>query len=278
MLALGHSVEEIHTLYKNHVVSVMACKKPADRTARLQALATEVFKGQTFEDVKTGIGIVTTKWINDRPMVFKASKEQAHGRQGTFKPGFGCTIAEAVQASCFAFPFFEKKLVKTPLGDFELIDGGFCANNPTLYALADVTGPLAKTRADVRVVSVGVGEYPPKPLKRFSKMWWAKTAKPRPRKWTAAAAPRPAAGSDTKHARIIAMLRKPAGATIAAIMTATDWQQHSVRGFLAGIVRRKLGLNLVSDQTEALDQSWASKCLRDGLGRRLSSQSLRGHP
>jgi hypothetical protein len=77
-----------------------------------------------------------------------------------------------------------------------------------------------------------------------------RTAKPAPRKRPAAASPRPAPGRSTKHARIITMLRKPAGSTIAAIMTATDWQQHSVRGFLAGVVRKKLGLNLVSEQTD----------------------------
>jgi hypothetical protein len=46
------------------------------------------------------------------------------------------------------------------------------------------------------------------------------------------------------------MLRTSAGATIASLVSATEWQQHSVRGFLAGVVRKKLGLNLVSEQTQ----------------------------
>ena len=71
-----------------------------------------------------------------------------------------------------------------------------------------------------------------------------KTTKPGSRKRPTASS-KPKAGSDTKHARIIAMLRTPTGVTVARIMSATDWQQHSVRGFLAGVVRKKLGLNLV---------------------------------
>lgn len=174
LLALGKSVEDISDLYEKHVPTVMKKKGRTEKSAALTFLADTIFKDEKFDAMKTGVGIVATRWLIERPMIFKTSIEQAHGRMGTFSPGFGVKISDAVQASCSAFPFFDRKFVKTDKGDIiELIDGGYCANNPTLYAIADAIMALKLPPDYLRVVSIGVGVYPAPKQSWFSTTKWA---------------------------------------------------------------------------------------------------------
>jgi patatin-like phospholipase/acyl hydrolase len=173
MLALGKSVPEIIALYQDHVPTVMKNKDAHGRSGALAELSKTIFGDSMFTDVKTSVGIVTTKWVLEKPMIFKTHIGQAHGMKGSFVPGFGVKIGDAVQASCSAYPYFNRKTVVTSSGDnIELIDGGFCANNPTLYAIADATVALGVPPENIRVVSLGCGNYPPPPVNWWTVDYW----------------------------------------------------------------------------------------------------------
>jgi Protein of unknown function (DUF3489) len=76
----------------------------------------------------------------------------------------------------------------------------------------------------------------------------------------------------TKQARVLAMLGRPGGATIAAIVRATHWQQHSVRGFFAGVVRKRLSLDL---RSEKVDGDRVYRIVHSGGARSESRRSRR---
>src|SRR5262249_55859916 len=71
------------------------------------------------------------------------------------------------------------------------------------------------------------------------------------------------ANRNSKQSGVLAKLRSPAGTTIAAITKLTGWQQHSVRGFLAGVVRKRLKLKLVS---EKIGHNRVYRIVPDGIG------------
>jgi len=84
LLALGRSVEEITQLYEDHLPSVMKEKRRKYKSLALAKLGDDIFGDSKFDDMKTGVGIVATRWLSEHPMIFKTSIEQAHGRKGSF--------------------------------------------------------------------------------------------------------------------------------------------------------------------------------------------------
>lgn len=172
LLSRGEKVSVIRNLYEQHVPAIMKQPSTKKRTNALHGVAYSVFKDNHCDVFKTGIGIVATNWKDESPIIFKTSIRQAYGLKDSFEPFFGISVADAVIGSCSAYPFFRRHTVVRNNGDIiELADGGFCANNPTLYAIADATQALRFPAESLRVLSIGVGSYPqPKLIRRVGRL------------------------------------------------------------------------------------------------------------
>ncbi len=165
LIGLGESVENIREKYLSLIPEIMGGSDAADKSRRLKNQSDEIFGERLFSEFLTNIGIVAMNYDEQKPLIFKNDVAQAHGMKATFLPGFGCTISEAVQASCAAYPIFEIKVVNTKnQGVINAIDGGFIANNPTLFALIDACKANGKSEEDIKMLSIGVGKFVEKPL------------------------------------------------------------------------------------------------------------------
>ena len=84
----------------------------------------------------------------------------------------------------------------------------------------------------------------------------AKAKKATPKKATKATKPQSAARSGSKAEKVLEMMKRKDGATLAEIAKATDWQNHSIRGFVSGHVIKKMGLKVESTKSEAGERTY----------------------
>lgn len=167
MLGLGYPITDIKVKYQELVPKIMSVSGQKNKSKKLNMLGKEIFGDQKFDSFKTGIGIVAMNYDTQQPLIFKNTANRSHGAKSSFVPGFGVSIIDAVEASCAACPIFCKKNLNTVnKGLITAIDGGFIANNPTLFALIDATQALKCNLNDIRLLSIGVGSYVEKPISR----------------------------------------------------------------------------------------------------------------
>ncbi len=161
-LAMKKSVGDIKNMYITKIPEIMQCVSPADRTNKLRKVLENYFGGKKFNEFTKPVGIVSTLVEDRTPRIFKTTPDAAFNRKASFVEGFGCTIAEAVLASSAANPYFKDIRLHDEINKtyFTCRDGGYCANNPTLFAVIDATKALKIKQEDLVIINVGTGDFP----------------------------------------------------------------------------------------------------------------------
>lgn len=171
LIALGYPVPEIKILYLKLIPQILT-GSPKKKSFNLKTEGDKMFGEKKFDSFKTNIGIVAMNYETQTPLIFKSNIEQSYGMRSSFIPGFGCTISDAVQASCSAFPLFDIKTIQTTnKGCIQVVDGGFVANNATLFAIIDSNKAFGFDETQIDLLSVGVGEYQDKPISLKDKLY-----------------------------------------------------------------------------------------------------------
>ena len=121
--------------------------------------------------------------------------------------------------------------------------------NGTAQATATGAQPKATKKARVAARRAHVAPKKAKSAKKTS------PAKKAPKGHKKAGAAR----DGSKAAKILDLLKRPEGATLKGLMKATDWQAHSVRGFLSGTIGKKMGLKVTSTKHEGGERTYSIK-------------------
>lgn len=160
LLALNeNSVTDIKKMYLKLVPEIMSKKFKYTRSESLRSQAESIFLEKKFDSFTTAdVCIVATNISDNKPLIFKSNKKHAHRGKASFEEGFGVKISEAVVASCSAYPLFEKVDIEIKDEKKTLIDGGFVANNPSLFAILDAI--KEQSEEPIQMLSIGVGQYP----------------------------------------------------------------------------------------------------------------------
>lgn len=165
LIALGKDINLIEKLYIDLIPKIMKGRNKTAKSKLLKQEADKAFGNKKFDSFKTDIGIVSLNYDDQKPLIFKSNIAQAHGMKQSFEPGFGCTISDAVQSSCSAYPIFDIKKINTVnQGVINTVDGGFIANNATFFALIDAHKAFNRKEIEIRLLNVGVGKFVEKPF------------------------------------------------------------------------------------------------------------------